>query len=184
MIFQFAAVKAFLSLCWISSWCASSNNVLESSKEAGFSCAAQKCYELFFKPLHVNISFCFLCLLLFCLLALPATCACRHPCSGLWELLGDYLSLGAAELVWAQPGVAWQTVVTGVSLLGLTDWLGLTCCRVGSTIDRGISQLHRISCGYSHTSKGITLLWAKKIGFSQQRHCGRVAWWDHTNLEA
>jgi len=37
------------------------------------------------------------------------------------ELLGDYHSLGAAELVWAQTGDAWQTVVAGVSLPGLKD---------------------------------------------------------------
>lgn len=68
----------------------------------------------------------------------------------------------------AQAGVAWQTVVASVSLPGLKDWLALTCSRAGSTVDRGISQLHRISCGQSHTSKGITLAWAKKIGFSWQ----------------
>ncbi|KAI9544584.1 hypothetical protein NQZ68_001457 [Dissostichus eleginoides] len=37
------------------------------------------------------------------------------------RLLGDYHSLGAAELVWAQTGDAWQTVVAGVSLPGLKD---------------------------------------------------------------
>jgi len=37
------------------------------------------------------------------------------------ELLGDYHSLEGAELVWAQAGVAWQTVVAGVSLPGLKD---------------------------------------------------------------
>lgn len=68
----------------------------------------------------------------------------------------------------AQAGVAWQTVVASVSLPGLKDWLALMCSRAGSTVDRGISQLHRISCGQSHTSKGITLAWAKKIGFSWQ----------------
>lgn len=99
------------------------------------------------------------------------------------ELLGDYHSLGAAEPAWIQTGVAWQTAVAGVSLPGLKDWLGLTCSRAGSTVDRGVSQLHRISCGYSHTSKGITLPWAKKIGFSELRRCGCSAWWDHADLQ-
>lgn len=36
---------------------------------------------------------------------LPPSCACRHPCSGLLETLGDYCSLEAAELMW---GSCWH----------------------------------------------------------------------------
>lgn len=41
------------------------------------------------------------------------------PQFGLWgEMQGDYRSLGEEKAVWAQAGVAWQTVVAGVSLRG------------------------------------------------------------------
>lgn len=36
---------------------------------------------------------------------LPPPCACRRPCSGLREPLGDYHSLEAAELMW---GSGWR----------------------------------------------------------------------------
>lgn len=36
---------------------------------------------------------------------LPRVCVCRHPCSGLWEALGDYCSLEAAALMW---GSCWR----------------------------------------------------------------------------
>lgn len=72
---------------------------------------------MLFKRLDVNILFGSL---LF-LLVRPPYVRAGVPAVVCGELLGDYHSLGAAELVWAQAGDAWQTVVAGVSLPGLKD---------------------------------------------------------------
>lgn len=73
------------------------------------------------KRLHVNISFGSLLFLPSRLLVCLPHVRAGIPAVVCGELLGDYHSLGAAELVWAQAGDAWQTVVAGVSLPGLKD---------------------------------------------------------------
>ena len=117
MIFQCAAVKGFYHSAELVAGVYQTANL----KEPHFFSTAQKCYKLLFKRLHVNISFCSLLFLHSCpLVCLPHVRA-GIPTVVCGELLGDYHSLGAAELVWAQAGVARQTVVAGVSLPGLKD---------------------------------------------------------------
>lgn len=110
-----------LSLRCISSWCVSNGTTYILKESHYLSTAKNKPAKqhhkfFFFKEKFGS---------LFCLPSSPLVCL-PHVRVGIpavvcGELPGDYHSLGAAQPVWAQAGVGWQTVVAGVSLLGLKD---------------------------------------------------------------